>query len=167
MNDGARPARAPNPRPLPSREGEPANGHTSARPEGIVTRQRVAPTKLKLARAMRGAPTFEEALLWHRLRRNQLNGLHFRRQQVIDGFIVDFYCYKAALAIEVDGRIHLANPDYDRERDRVLCERGVATLRVSAEDVRSRMPAVLQRIVEAGSERMPSSTNRHTGSPSL
>src|SRR5262245_20252722 len=40
--------------------------------------------------------TREERMLWRRLRNNQLNGLHFRRQHVIDGFIPDFYCHAAA-----------------------------------------------------------------------
>jgi very-short-patch-repair endonuclease len=46
-----------------------------------------------------------EKILWQELRVNKL-GVHFRRQQVIAGFIVDFYCHKAALVIEVDGDIH-------------------------------------------------------------
>ena len=43
-----------------------------------------------------------EKILWNELRANKL-GVHFRRQQVIAGFIVDFYCHKSALVIEVDG----------------------------------------------------------------
>ncbi|MHB8778456.1 MAG: endonuclease domain-containing protein [Anaerolineales bacterium] len=43
-----------------------------------------------------------EKILWQELRANKL-GVHFRRQQVITGFIVDFYCHKAGLVIELDG----------------------------------------------------------------
>jgi very-short-patch-repair endonuclease len=57
--------------------------------------------------------TAEERLLWEALRRNTIDGLHFRRQQVIAGFIVDFYCHSAALAIEVDGAFHRETVDYD------------------------------------------------------
>jgi very-short-patch-repair endonuclease len=57
---------------------------------------------------------------WQHLRANQLNGLHFRRQQIIDGFIADFYCHVARLVIEVDGEIHQQQAEYDAERDRVL-----------------------------------------------
>ncbi len=49
--------------------------------------------------------TSAEKLLWQELRANKL-GVHFRRQQVIAGFIVDFYCHKADLIVEVDGETH-------------------------------------------------------------
>src|SRR5258707_1243130 len=47
-----------------------------------------------------------ERRLWKALRRNALDGLHFRRQQVIEGYIADFYCDAAKLAIELDGAVH-------------------------------------------------------------
>ncbi len=72
----------------------------------IVIGQGVQLAKVERARQLRREPTREEALLWERLRRNQLDGLHFRRQQIIDGFIVDFYCHAAGLVVEVDGPIH-------------------------------------------------------------
>jgi very-short-patch-repair endonuclease len=53
---------------------------------------------------MRRAPTEAEALLWSALRRRQL-GRKFRRQHVIAGYIVDFYCAALALALEVDGEL--------------------------------------------------------------
>ena len=53
-----------------------------------------------------------EKILWNELRANKL-GVHFRRQQVIAGFIVDFYCHKAGLVVEVDGDIH----DLQKEED--------------------------------------------------
>jgi len=46
-----------------------------------------------------------EELLWEELRANKRGG-HFRRQQIIAGFIVDSYCHKVALVVEVDGDIH-------------------------------------------------------------
>ena len=49
--------------------------------------------------------TPEEKILWGCLRGNKLNGLHFRRQQVIAGYIVDFYCHSVRLVIEIDGKI--------------------------------------------------------------
>jgi len=59
-------------------------------------------------------------------------GVHFRRQQVIAGFIVDFYCHKAALVIEVDGDIHDLQQEEDTRREKVLSELG---LRACAEPV--------------------------------
>ena len=60
---------------------------------------------------MRCEPTPSEKRLWQKLRQKQLLGFKFRRQQAIDRFIVDFYCAKARLVVEVDGGIH----DYTQE----------------------------------------------------
>ena len=72
----------------------------------IVRGQNVQPEKLSLAKQLRHKMTPAERALWMALRRNGLDGFHFRRQQVIDGFIVDFYCDAAKLAIELDGTVH-------------------------------------------------------------
>jgi very-short-patch-repair endonuclease len=92
--------------------------------------------------------TAEEKILWQHLRINRLNGLHFRRQQVIDGFIVDFYCHKAKLVVEVDGGIHQHQVEYDAARDKVLTARGLRVLRIRNEDVRRRLEEVLARIAK-------------------
>jgi very-short-patch-repair endonuclease len=72
----------------------------------IVLKQRINPVKLDRAKEFRRNMTPEEKILWECLRGNKLNGLHFRRQQVIEGYIVDFYCHTARLDVEVDGKIH-------------------------------------------------------------
>ncbi len=90
--------------------------------ETIITGQKPA-EKLPLAQQMRRQPTGAEAKLWCFLRAGRLKGLHFRRQQVIDGFIADFYCHSAGLVIELDGAVHQAQLEYDTERDRILRER--------------------------------------------
>ncbi len=64
-----------------------------------------------------------EKFLWQELRGNKL-GVHFRRQQVIAGFIVDFYCHKAGLVLEVDGDIHDLQQEEDTRREKVLREMG-------------------------------------------
>ena len=68
----------------------------------IIPGQKVTKEKLQRAKELRRDMTPAEKLLWQELRANKL-GVHFRRQQIIVGFIVDFYCHKAALVIEVDG----------------------------------------------------------------
>jgi len=93
--------------------------------------------------------TQEEKILWQHLRANGLNGLHFRRQQIIDGFIADFYCHAARLVIEVDGEIHQQQTEYDAERDRVLLARGLRLLRIKNEEVRQNLNSVLMRIATA------------------
>ncbi|HZR98001.1 MAG TPA: DUF559 domain-containing protein [Chloroflexota bacterium] len=113
----------------------------------VVRGQRVARPKLERAKLLRREMTPEERLLWERLRRSQLHGLHFRRQQVIDGFIVDFSCATAGLVVELDGPVHDTRSDYDGERDAILTARGLRVLRVPNGDVRHRTDAVLARIV--------------------
>ena len=116
---------------------------------GIVFGQTVNPEKVRRSRELRRDMTPEEATLWHYLRNNRLAGQAFRRQQVIDGFIVDFFCAGAHLVVEIDGAGHLAQADYDAERDRILLARRLRVMRVSNNDIRQHIAAVLQRIREA------------------
>lgn len=102
--------------------------------------------KQRPARAMRRKMTPAEALLWDELRRTPWAGLHFRRQQVIDGFIADFYYHAAALVIEVDGAVHDERQDYDAARERVLAARGLCILRFPNGRVFEELPAVLRDI---------------------
>jgi very-short-patch-repair endonuclease len=74
----------------------------------ITSSQNVRPDKLALAKRLRREMTPSERRLWAALRRNAIDGFHFRRQQVIAGYIVDFYCDAAKLAIELDGSAHQA-----------------------------------------------------------
>ena len=117
---------------------------------GKIVAPGAAREKVEQARRMRRAPTPAEATLWQALRGNGLGGLHFRRQQLIAGFIVDFYCHAATLAIEVDGPIHGGSAEYDAERDRILAGHGVRVLRVSNDDELQRLSETLKRIAEAG-----------------
>jgi len=112
-----------------------------------VRGQPVEAGKLDLARQMRRRATPEEELPWDRLRRSQLAGLHFRRQQVIKGFIVDFYCDSAGLAIEVDGEAHSERQEYDVERDAILAQYGVLVIRFENHRVRDDIEMVLAQIV--------------------
>jgi very-short-patch-repair endonuclease len=111
------------------------------------------------ARQLRGAMTPAEGLLWDHLRRFQLAALRFRRQHVIDGFIVDFYCPAARLAIEVDGEIHADQTDYDRERDRILTNRGVRVLRFANDRIVHDLRACLLEIREAADQQPPHPTS--------
>ena len=115
----------------------------------IIVGQDVAPAKVARAKELRREMTDAEQLLWEHLRRNQLDGLHFRRQQVIDGFIVDFYCHGKGLVVEVDGGVHQQQPSYDVERDRILSQRGLRVLRFANDDVARDLPDVLRRIAAA------------------
>ena len=63
---------------------------------------------MEKAKILGKSETDAEKILWERLRNKQLLGLKFRRQHPINIFIVDFYCHKIKLVVEVDGKIHLA-----------------------------------------------------------
>jgi very-short-patch-repair endonuclease len=115
----------------------------------IVQGQRVTESKTIRARQLRQEMTAAERLLWRELRGNKLHGLHFRRQQIIDGFIADFYCHAAGLIVEVDGLGHDDQQEYDAERDRVLAARKLRVLRVSNGAVLRDVVAVLEQISDA------------------
>ena len=114
----------------------------------VVRGQRVDPGKRQLARELRRRMTSGERALWQALRRNSL-GLHFRRQQIVAGFIVDFHCHAAGLAIELDGEIHDGRLEYDAERDLVLTRMGVRVLRIRNDAVRSDLASVIEQIAAA------------------
>lgn len=112
---------------------------------GIVTGHRWV-LKQDMAKTMRREMTLEESLLWKRLRSNRCGGLHFRRQQVVDGFIADFYCHAVGLIVEVDGSIHEQQADYDLSRDRVLSGRGLRVIRFSNERIHRDLDQVVAEI---------------------
>ena len=114
----------------------------------IVRGQRVNPGMLERAKQMRRKMTPQERRLWDALRRNQLDGFHFRRQQVIDGYIADFYCHGAALVLETDGPIHDAQRGYDEERDETLARRGLLIMRVCNEEIDRDLSGALAKIRE-------------------
>ena len=93
--------------------------------------------KLALAKDKRHDPTAAEAGAWALLRNRRCLGLKFRRQHVVRGFIVDFYCAELRLAVEVDGAVHSgrARAEYDEARSRALAHAGVGVVRISNEQV--------------------------------
>jgi len=115
----------------------------------IVIGQKVDPAKVQRAKELRRQMTGEEKVLWQQLRANRLDGFHFRRQQVIDGFVVDFYCHATGLVVEVDGEVHQQQAEYDAERDRHLSARGLRVLRIRNREVRENLPEILARIAAA------------------
>jgi len=88
--------------------------------------------KMAFSRRLRRNQTMAEKKLWGRLRRKKL-GWKFRRQQLKYGYILDFYCPKFKLAIEIDGRGH--NAKNDEIRDDNLGRYGIDVLRFTNTDV--------------------------------
>ncbi len=122
-------------------------------PRNIVIGQKVSPELAQRARELRSNQTPAEQVLWEKLRGNRLNGWHFRRQQIIGGCIVDFYCHRASLAVELDGGVHQTQREYDADRDRILAELGVRVLRFPNEAVETNLSTVLAQIQAACEEK--------------
>jgi len=103
---------------------------------------------VRRARRLRKTMSKPEVLLWQHLRGDP-NGLRFRRQHEIDRFVLDFYCPKAKLAIEVDGTAHDMGdqPRFDERRDEVLGATGIETVRIPAIAVLRDAAAVADRIL--------------------
>ena len=95
---------------------------------------------------MRCEPTPAEEKLWQKLRNKQLLGLKFRRQHSIERFIVDFYCGKVRLVVEVDGSIHDYTQEEDALRQAFLESLGLRVLRFSNAEVLDSVDRVLEVI---------------------
>ena len=74
------------------------------------------------ARELRRELTPAEQKLWQCLRGGQIDGAQFRRQHAVGTYIVDFFCAKSKLVIEVDGDMHSDQIEYDAERTQWLNE---------------------------------------------
>ena len=98
------------------------------------------------AKRLRQNLTPAEAKLWEAIRSKRLEGLRFRCQHPVGNFILDFYCPSRKLAIEVDGKIHDSQVEYDAERTSKLAEHGYTVLRFSNERVINHLPEVLAEI---------------------
>ena len=118
-------------------------------PRNVVIGQKVRTELVERAKQLRREMTPEEKILWQHLRHNRLGGFHFRRQQIIDGFVVDFYCHATGLVVEVDGLIHEQQLERDEQRDDKLRLRGLRILRFKNEEIRNDLDGVLARILEA------------------
>ena len=108
-------------------------------------KNRVKPKTKILAKKLRKNPTNSEKELWKHLRKKQL-GYKFRRQSVILGYIVDFYCPKKHLVIELDGMHHLLQIKEDKERDFNLLNYGFRTIRIPSSYVFTNLDGVLAQI---------------------
>jgi very-short-patch-repair endonuclease len=87
-----------------------------------------------------------EEWLWEALRGGRLDGLKFRRQQVIGGYIADFYCDAAGLVIEVDGPVHDTQAGLDQAREEAINLHGLRVLRFPNDRVLNQLPDVLAAI---------------------
>jgi very-short-patch-repair endonuclease len=106
------------------------------------------PILKKFARELRNNSTETEIYLWLKLKAKQMYGYDFHRQKPIDNFIVDFFCSKLMLAIEVDGYSHEFLEVYNKDiiKEKRLNELGIHVLRFSDYQVLKDMENVLLAI---------------------
>jgi very-short-patch-repair endonuclease len=95
---------------------------------------------------LRKKMTDAEKKLWEHLRLKRIEGRHFRRQHPYGIYILDFFCAKANLVIEVDGDIHKFKEEYDNERTRYLEDSGLKVIRFTNLEIENRIEEVLQKI---------------------
>ncbi len=113
--------------------------------KNIIPGHQVTKEKQERARELRREMTPAEKILWKELRANKL-GVHFRRQQVIQGFIVDFYCHRAGLVVEVDGDVHDLQKEEDERREKVLSALGLMIVRFRNDEVMKDVSAMVGKI---------------------
>jgi len=116
--------------------------------KNIVRGQSVSYEMHERAKKLRCEMTPAEKTLWKELRGNKLQGLHFRRQQIIHGYFADFYCHQHELIVEVDGGIHELQKEYDAEREEYLRSLGFRIIRFKNEEITKNLKGVLQKIVD-------------------
>jgi very-short-patch-repair endonuclease len=111
----------------------------------------------QLARNLRKQQTPSEKLFWEYVRNRKLNGKKFLRQHpisfVLNGkrrlFIADFYCAEHQLIIELDGRIHENQKEYDEMREWIINELGYKILRFKNSDIEKSPNHVFQKITDS------------------
>ena len=103
-------------------------------------------TPTQRARSLRKDMTKEERRLWYEFLRAY--PVRFMRQRPIDNYIVDFYCAKAKLAVELDGGQHYEpeTQEYDAQRDETLSAYGITVLRIPNTEVARNFAGVCEQI---------------------
>ena len=100
------------------------------------------------AKKLRQNMTPQEKRLWYEFLRDYPVKIY--RQRIIEDYVVDFYCYKARLVIEIDGGAHFT-PDgksYDKARNRVLSRLDLHVMRFSNSQIDTEFESVCKSIDE-------------------
>ena len=103
--------------------------------------------KFRFAAELRERMTPAELKLWEHLRKKQLGGYKFRRQHPAGRFVLDFYCHQKKLGVELDGKIHDNQKEYDLARTQTLEEYGLTIIRFKNEEVFNELETVLSTIL--------------------
>jgi very-short-patch-repair endonuclease len=108
----------------------------------------------QIARKLRRRQTQSEKILWQELRDRQVCGMKFLRQHPMPFnwrgqkrfFVTDFCCCEAKLIVELDGKIHDYQKDYDKTRDFILAGLGYKVIRIKNEEIKYNLKNVITRI---------------------
>jgi very-short-patch-repair endonuclease len=103
----------------------------------------------ELRKELKNHSTRAEIKLWLLLKKRKINGYKFRRQFSVGTYIVDFYCPKLKLAIEIDGDYHKEEftRDYDKDRQDYVESFGISFLRLTNEEVLNNPMEVIDKII--------------------
>jgi very-short-patch-repair endonuclease len=102
----------------------------------------------KQARALRRQMTEAEKVMWSTLRDRRLDGVKFKRQKPIAGYIVDFVALDLKLIVEIDGGQHAERVSEDASRTKVLEESGYHVIRFWNHDVLGNTDGVLESLIQ-------------------
>ena len=111
--------------------------------------------KKQFARQLRKDETKAEKLVWETIRDRKLMGLKFRRQHVVQGFVLDFYCQEARLGIEIDGSVHYKRKDYDRLRQDIIESKGINLVRIKNLQILNNKGSILNTVRKAVANHLP------------
>ena len=118
-----------------------------------------------VARAFRKTPTKTENIVWQWLRNRNLGKYKFRRQYPIGPYIVDFFCDRLKLVIEIDGAAHAYSGCYDANRELYLRSVGLEVVRIWSDRVLHDPDGARETILLV-IERLPLTRSRFAGPPS-
>lgn len=119
------------------------------------------PELKELARELRNNSTPGEIKLWKQVRNKQFYGYDFHRQKPVLNYIVDFYCFRLRLIVELDGYSHNFKQDKDRKIDEELNKLGFTVLRFTEADARKNRTVIIRTL-----EDYKDKFEQHTPSPS-
>ncbi len=110
-------------------------------------------------KSLRRNATYAERLFWKHLKSRQLHGLKFTRQKPIGNYIVDFYCSKLQLVIEIDGITHDGKQEYDEKREGILRKLGLEVMRFDGyyiiNNTNDALQAISDKIINIGRDTTP------------
>jgi very-short-patch-repair endonuclease len=106
------------------------------------------PRLKQIARKLRKDMTLSEILLWQHIKGKQLLGYDFHRQKPIHEYVVDFYCPRLKLVLEIDGDSHVGKEEADKIRQEKLESLGLTVLRFWDWDVKSNVDGIVEHLRE-------------------